>query len=81
LQVALHAFGAEPTLVKRKLLPRLEADHVVVFYEQFDAALHSAKTAMRLDHTIRLAPAGKALGGWIIFVRSELGEQLLVRGG
>ena len=54
LQVALHAFGAEHAAVERKLLPRLEADDLVVFDLELDAALLAAEAAVRLDEAIGL---------------------------
>ena len=54
LQVAFDALGTEHAAVERKLLPRLKADDFVVFHLQLDAALLSAKAAMRLHQSVGL---------------------------
>jgi hypothetical protein len=55
LQVALHAFGTQLALVDRELFPRLEADYLVVFDLELDAALDATKAAMRFHELVRLA--------------------------
>src|SRR5688572_32802936 len=52
LQVAFHSLGTKHALIEGKLLPRLEADHLVVLDFELNAALLAAKTAMRLDKAI-----------------------------
>src|SRR6185437_1111996 len=49
LKISLHAFGAEHSAVKWKFLPWLKADHFVALDLQLDAALLSAKTAVRFN--------------------------------
>ena len=56
LQIALHAFRAEHSAIERELLPRLEADDLVVADLQLNAALLSAEAAMRLYQTFRRIP-------------------------
>ena len=77
LEIALNPLGAEPTLVERELLPGLEPDHLVVFDQELDPALHPAKAAMGLDHLIRLVPSGNAFCGWKIQRRPVLGDQFV----
>ena len=66
LQVALHAFGTKLPLIDREFLPRLEADHLVVFDLELNAALDAAKAAMRFHELVRLArvpaPCGRKGG-------------------
>ena len=54
LQVALDALRAEHAAVERELLPRLEADDLVVADLELDAALLAAEAAVRLDEPVRL---------------------------
>ena len=54
LQVALHALRAEHAAVEREVLPRLEADHLVVAHLELDAALLAAEAAVRLHQPIGL---------------------------
>ena len=54
LQVALHALRAEHAAVEREVLPRLEADDLVVLDLELDAALLAAEAAVRLDEPVGL---------------------------
>ena len=56
LQVALHALRAEHAAVERKVLPRLEADDLVVPNLELDPALLAAEAAVGLDE-----PSGSTL--------------------
>ena len=55
LQVALDPLGTQHAVVEGKLLPGLEADHLLVADLQLNAALHSAERAVGLHETIRRA--------------------------
>jgi hypothetical protein len=52
LEIALDAFGTELSLVHGKILPRLEAHHMIVFDLELNAALHTAETAVSFDQPI-----------------------------
>ena len=52
LQVALYPFGTELSLIHRKIIPGLEADHVIVPDFELNAALHATKAAVRLDQML-----------------------------
>ena len=54
LQVALDALRAELALVERELVPRLEADDLVVVDLELDAALLAAEAAVRLHRAVDL---------------------------
>ncbi len=54
LEITLHAFRAQHAAVERELLPRLEADDLVVADLELDAALLAAEAAVRLDQPIGL---------------------------
>ena len=54
LQVSLDALRAQHAAVEREVLPRLEADDLVVLHLQLDAALLAAETAMRLHESLGL---------------------------
>ena len=81
LQVALDAFRTKPAFVERELFPRFEADDLVVFDQQLDAALHPAETAMGLDDLVRLVASGIALARRVVQMRPELGDKSLFGGG
>ena len=53
LQVTLDALRAQHSAIEREILPRLEADHVVLPDLELDAALLSAEAAMRLYQPVR----------------------------
>ena len=53
LQVALDALRAQHAAIERKLLPRLEADDLVVAHLQLNPALLSAEAAVGLDQALR----------------------------
>src|SRR5688572_3810412 len=80
LHVALDSLRAEPPFIEGELLPGLEANDPVILHEKFDAALHSAETAMRLHHRIGFISTGVVLLGRKTQVRTELGDDFL-RGG
>jgi hypothetical protein len=54
LQIALHAFWAEHAAIEREIFPRLEADHLIVFDLELNAALLAAKAAVGLHKVVRL---------------------------
>ena len=54
LEVALDAFRAQHPAIEGKLLPRLEADDLVVEHLELNAALLSAETAVRLHQLLGL---------------------------
>ena len=54
LQVTLHAFGTKHAAIERKLFPRLEADHFVVFDLELNAALLAAEAAVSLHQLVGL---------------------------
>ena len=76
LHVALHALGAELALVEGELLPRLEADDLVVLHLELDAALLAAEAAVRLHEPVGLAGARPAAGRLAVEMRAELRDQL-----
>ena len=80
LQVALDALGTEHAVIERELLPRLEADDLVVLDLELDAALLAAEAAMRLDEPIglggRVQPSPDRVGA----VRAELGQSRVATG-
>ena len=76
LQVALDAFWTKPSFIERKLFPWLEADHAVVFDQQFDTTLHAAKAAMGLDHIVGFITTGKPFLRREIERRTERSDQL-----
>ena len=49
LQVAFQALRAQHAAVERKILQRLEADDLVVFHLELNAALLPAEATVRLD--------------------------------
>ena len=53
LKVALDALGTEHALVEGELLPRLEADDLIVLDLELDAALLAAEAAVRVDDPVR----------------------------
>src|SRR5262252_1963746 len=71
LQVALHALRTEHAAVERKVLPRLEADDLVVTHLQLNAALLTTEAAMRLDQPIRFSARREAHAGHGRSMRSE----------
>src|SRR5262252_10326142 len=71
LQVALDALGAQHAPVERELLPRLEADNLVVPDLELHAALLAAETAMRLDKPIGLRARRQPHPGHRRRVRAE----------
>ena len=72
LHVALHALRAELALVERKLLPRLEADDLLVLHLELDAALLAAEAAVRRHDPVGLAARGPAAGRLAVEMRAEL---------
>ena len=71
LQVALHAFRAQHAAVEGELLPRLEADHLVVADLELNAALLSAEAAVRLHEPIGLDAGRQPRAGHRREVRAE----------
>src|ERR1044071_89278 len=76
LHVALHALGAETSLVEGKVLPGLKADHPVVFHLELNAALLSAEAAVRLDDLVRFHFCIPSVRGNPVQSRPELSDQL-----
>ncbi len=72
LQVALHALRTQHAAVEREVLPRLEADHLVVADLELNPALLAAEAAMRLHQPIGLDAGRQADAGHLGQVRSEL---------
>ena len=71
LQIALHALRAQHAAVERKLLPRLEPNHLVVAHLELDAALLAAEAAVRLDQPVRLDAGRQPRAGHRRQVRPE----------
>src|SRR5688500_7406934 len=71
LQVALDALRAQHAAIERELLPRLEADHLVVAHLELDAALLAAEAAMRLHQPLRLDARRHPHTGHLRQVRTE----------
>ena len=69
LQVALDALRAELPLVEGEFLPRLDADHALVFHREGDAALLAAEAAVRVDGAVGRRAGGEAAGRLVIQVR------------
>ena len=81
LHVALHALGAELPLVERELLPRLEADDLLVLHLELDAALLAAEAAVRRHDPVGVAARGPAAGRFSIEMRAELRHEIRDRRG
>src|SRR5688572_15213104 len=71
LQVALHSFGTQHASIEREILPRLEANHLVVADLELNPALLPAEAAMRLDEPIGLDACRQPHAGHRGQVRSE----------
>jgi hypothetical protein len=78
LQVALHALGAQLALVERELVPRLEADDLVVLDLQDDAALLAAEAAVGLHLPVGVDAGVPAARRRLVEVRAVAGDQLLL---
>ena len=78
LQVALDALGAELALVERELVPRLEADDLVVLHLQLDAALLPAEAAVRLHRAVRVDARVPPTRRRLVEVRPVPVDQFLV---
>ena len=78
LQVPFDALRAQLAFVERKLVPRFEADHLVVVNLQLDAALLAAEATVRLHHAVDLEPRVPSARRRLVEVRSIAGDQLLV---
>ena len=59
-------------LVERELLPRLEADDLIVLDLELDAALLAAEAAVRLDQMIRLDTGAQPVAGHVGPVGTKL---------
>jgi len=83
LEIAPDPLRAEHPLVERELLPRLEADHLVVPHLELDAALLAAEAAMGLDQPVgRVLPLlAVAAGRLVVEVGPVAGDQLFVGHG
>ena len=79
LQVAADALGAEHALVEREVLPRLEADDLVVLDLELDAALLAAEAAVRLDQPVGIDGRVEPLPGLVRLQRAELRQQFRCR--
>ena len=71
LQIALDALRTEHAVIERKLLPRLEADDLVVLDLELNAALLAAEAAVRLDDPVGLDAGVEAGTGRVSAVRTE----------
>ena len=71
LQVAFHTLGTEHAAIEREILPRLEANHLVVADLELNPALLPAEAAMRLHEPIRLDAGRQPHAGHRRQVRSE----------
>ena len=80
LHVALHALGAELPLVEGELLPRLEADDLLVLHLELDAALLAAEAAVCRHDPVGLAARGPAAGRLPVEMRAELRHEIRDRG-
>src|SRR5688572_30770070 len=54
LQIALHTLRAKHSAIDRKVFPRLEAGHLVIFDFELNATLHTAEAAMGFHQTVWL---------------------------
>ena len=78
LQVALDALRTQHALVEGKLLPRLEADDVVVLDLELDAALLAAEAAVGLDVLLRLDARVQTAVPRVGEMRPELADRLAI---
>ena len=69
LQIPFHPLGTEHAAVDGEFLPGLEADDLVLFDLELNAALDATKTAMRLHQPVRrlLVPSAR---GFVVQVRA-----------
>ena len=75
LEITLNPFRTETAFVEREFFPRFKTDHLVVFDQELDAALHPAETAMRLDDLIWLVASGVSFARGIVKVRAKQVDQ------
>src|SRR5262249_50036035 len=75
-QITLDAFRTEHALVEREVLPRLEADDLVVLDLELDAALLAAEAAVSLDEMLGLRRRFEAFAAGVSAVRTEAGDGL-----
>ena len=71
LQIAFHALRTEHAAIEWKLLPRLEADDLVVLYFELNATLLAAKATVRFHETIRRDAPIQSLSAGKRQVRTE----------
>ncbi len=76
LHVALHALRTELPLVERELLPRLEADDLLVLHLELNAALLAAEAAVRRHDPVGLAVRGPPAGRLAMEMRAELRHEI-----
>src|SRR5262245_54689487 len=81
LHVALDALRTELSLVEREVLPRLEADHLLVLHLELDAALLAAEATVGLDDAVGLAHGGPSAGRHVVAVRPVARHELRQRSG
>lgn len=77
LQVGRDALRAQPTLVDREVVARLEPDDVAALDEQVHAALHGAVGAVGGDDLVYHAVCAPALVRHVVQVRAEPLDHLL----
>jgi hypothetical protein len=69
------ALRAQLPFVEREVLPRLEADNLLVLHFQLDAALLAAEAAMRRDDPVRFPARRPTARGFTARMRSEQGDE------
>src|ERR1041385_4094263 len=77
LEISCYTFRTQPSFINRKVVARLNSDHVIVFNEQVHSALNCAIRAMSghdaIDHAIRAPAVVRS----IVQVRTKLVDDLI----
>src|SRR6185436_9261190 len=63
LEIPFHALRTQHAAIERELLPRLEADHLVLADLELNAALLTAEAAVCLDEPLRFDARGQPRAG------------------
>jgi hypothetical protein len=71
LEIPLHAFRTKHAAIERKILPRLEADHLVVPDFELDSTLLAAKAAMGFHQPLGVLRSVQARATRVIAVRAK----------
>jgi hypothetical protein len=79
LEVALDALRAELPLVEGELLPRLDADDLLVLHRERHAALLSAEAAVRVHGPVGGAAGSEPARRLVVQVRTERIDERLDR--